>query len=158
VLAKLDFKQIVNILHDDPVRPHLNGKFRCTNGREVYALYEDQFAEQAPVLHEGPLAVICVAYTNEVPLTEYELDLYSQQACQDGQQGTIAIFYTVWSYTKGSGRQIVLDVASHIKRNTDVNRWITLSPLTEMAERFHIRNGATLLKRGSECQNFEYKV
>ena len=75
MLAKLDFKQIVNILGDDPVRPHLNGKFRCTSGREVYALYEDQFAEQAPVDHEGPLAVICVAYTNEVPLTEYELDL-----------------------------------------------------------------------------------
>ena len=158
MLAKLDFKQIVNILGDDPVRPHLNGKFRCTSGREVYALYEDQFAEQAPVDHKGPLAIICVAYTNEVPLTEHELDLYSQAASQDGEHGNIAVFYTVWSYTRGAGRQIVLDVASHIKRNTDVNRWVTLSPLTEMAERFHIRNGATLLERGTECQNFEYKV
>ena len=158
MLTKLDFNQIVDIIDDDPVRPHLNAEFRCTSDREVYALYEDQFAEQAPVDHKGPLAIICVAYTNEVPLTEHELDLYSQAACQDDQHGNIAVFYTVWSYTRGSGRQIVLDVASYIKRNKDVTRWVTLSPLTEMAERFHLRNGATLLERGAECQNFEYRV
>ena len=152
MLSKLDFKQIVNILGDDPVRPHLNGKFRCTKGREVYALYEDQFAEQAPVLHEGPLAVICVAYTNEVPITEQELEQYSDP------NGNIAVFYTVWSYNRGAGRQIVLDVASYLKRERSVTRWVTLSPLTEMAERFHLRNGATLLARGAECQNFEYIV
>ncbi len=152
MLAKLDFKQIVNIIGDDPVRPHLNGKFRCTSGREVYALYEDQYAEQAPVDHEGPLAVICVAYTNEVPITEQELEQYSDP------NGKIAVFYTVWSYTRGAGRQIVLDVASYIKRNTDVNQWVTLSPLTEMAERFHTRNGAVLVERGETCQNFEYTV
>ena len=152
MLSKLDFKQIVNILGDDPVRPHLNGKFRCTKGREVYALYEDQFAEQAPVLHEGPLAVICVAYTNEVPITEQELEQYSDP------NGNIAVFYTVWSYNRGAGRQIVLDVASYLKRERSVTRWVTLSPLTEMAERFHLRNGATLLARGAECQNFEYMV
>ncbi len=152
MLSKLDFKQIVNILGDDPVRPHLNGKFRCTKGREVYALYEDQFAEQAPVLHKGPLAVICVAYTNEVPITEQELEQYSDP------NGNIAVFYTVWSYNRGAGRQIVLDVASYLKRERSVTRWVTLSPLTEMAERFHLRNGATLLARGAECQNFEYMV
>ena len=92
MLAKLDFKQIVNILGDDPVRPHLNGKFRCTSGREVYALYEDQFAEQAPVDHEGPLAVICVAYTNEVPLTEHELDYTVKQQVKMASTVTLQCF------------------------------------------------------------------
>ncbi len=68
------------------------------------------------------------------------------------------MFYTVWSYNRGAGRQIVLDVASYLKRERSVTRWVTLSPLTEMAERFHLRNGATLLARGAECQNFEYMV
>jgi hypothetical protein len=34
---------------------------------------------------------------------------------------------------------------------------VTLSPLTEMAERFHIRNGAVFLRKGTLCQNFEYE-
>jgi len=35
---------------------------------------------------------------------------------------------------------------------------ITLSPLTEMAERFHVKNGAKLLKRNETTQNFEYDI
>ena len=103
-------------------------------------------------------AVICVAYTNEVPITEHELDVYSQAACQDGEHGNIAVFYTVWSYARGAGRTMVLEAAREIKRSRPVKRFVTLSPLTEMAERFHLRNGARLVARGRECQNFEYDL
>jgi hypothetical protein len=102
--------------------------------------------------------VICVAYTNEVPKDENELDLYSQQACQDGQRGNIAVFYTVWSYSKGAGREIVNTVAKQLHDEKRAERFITLSPLTDMAERFHLRNGAELLEKHNSCQNFEYTL
>lgn len=134
---------------DDPVRPHLPLAWRAQKGREVWGLERE----------DGVIdAVICVAYTNEVPITEHELDVYSQAACQDGEHGNIAVFYTVWSYARGAGRTMVLEAAREIKRSRPVKRFVTLSPLTEMAERFHLRNGARLVARGRECQNFEYDL
>lgn len=149
-------KEIVDtIVKDDPVRPHLTTDYRTSSHREVYALYEDKYAEfDNP--DEDIKAVICVAYTNEVPKDEYELDYFSQAACQDGQKGHIAVFYTVWSYSKGAGREIVNTVAKQLHDSERATRFVTLSPLTEMAERFHIRNGAKLLQKHKTCQNFEY--
>ena len=151
-------KEIVDtIIKDDPVRPHLDADFRTSSHRQVYALYEDKYAEQH-FPDNDIKAVICVAYTNEVPKDENELDLYSQQACQDGQRGNIAVFYTVWSYSKGAGREIVNTVAKQLHDEKRAERFITLSPLTDMAERFHLRNGAELLEKHNSCQNFEYTL
>ena len=143
MLMKLPLHIIEQIIADDPVRPHIKADWRTISGREVYGLFEDESAE---VLR----AVICVAYTDEVPTCERDL----------GWVGTdVAVFYTVWSYDKGAGRDIVFSVSEHIKKtNPDVKRYITLSPLTEMAEKFHLRNGAKFLKKYTECQNFEYEV
>ena len=151
-------KEIVDtIIKDDPVRPHLDADFRTSSHREVYALYEDKYAEQH-FPDNDIKAVICVAYTYEVPKDEHELDLYSQQVCQDGQRGNIAVFYTVWSYSKGAGREIVNTVAKQLHDEKRAERFITLSPLTDMAERFHLRNGAELLEKHNSCQNFEYTL
>lgn len=142
MLMKLEPHIVKEVVADDPVRPHIPAEWRTTGGREVYGLFEDESAE---ILR----AVICVAYTNEVPTTESEMD----------RSGTdVAVFYTVWSYDRGAGRDIVLSVAEHIKNTTFVKRFVTLSPLTEMAERFHLRNGAELIGKYDECQNFEYTV
>ncbi len=151
-------KEVVeSIIKDDPVRPHLSSEFRTTCNREVYALYEDKYAEFDDP-SDDIKAIICVAYTNEVPKDEHDLDLYSQQACQDGQRGNIAVFYTVWSYSKGAGREIVNTVAKQLHDEKRAERFITLSPLTDMAERFHLRNGAELLEKHNSCQNFEYTL
>ena len=45
-----------------------------------------------------------------------------------------------------------------IKQSSHLNRLVTLSPLTEMAEKFHIRNGAKLLQVNETTQNFEYEI
>ena len=85
-------KEVIDtIVKDDPARPHLDTDFRISADREVYALYDDKYAEFDDP-DEDIKAVICVAYTNEVPKNEYELNLFSQAACQDGQQGKIAVF------------------------------------------------------------------
>ena len=157
MITNIGTEVINTIIKDDPVRPHLTTDFRTSSHREVYALYEDKYAEQH-FPDNDIKAVICVAYTNEVPKDEHELDLYSQQACQDGQRGNIAVFYTVWSYSKGAGREIVNTVAKQLHNEKRAERFITLSPLTDMAERFHLRNGAELLEKHNSCQNFEYTL
>ena len=72
--------------------------------------------------------------------------------------GKIAIAYTVWSKKKGGGKLIVKEVFKKIKKSNHLNRLITLSPLTDMARNFHLRNGAKELQVNAESQNFEYKI
>ena len=108
-------------------------------------------------------AVMCFAYTNEIPKSVEELDIMSQdahlQSTLRGQNvGKIAIAYTVWSKKKGGGKLIVKEVFSKIKKSNHLNRLVTLSPLTDMAYKFHIKNGAKLISVNETTQNFEYKV
>ena len=59
---------------------------------------------------------------------------------------------------KGGGKLIVKEVFKKIKKSNHLNRLVTLSPLTEMATKFHSKNGAKLLQVNDNTQNFEYKV
>ena len=148
MLEIIDSNSLWHLFEDDPVRPHLTGNFRTSPGRDALLLWnEDQ---------TKPRAVICVAYTNSVPQNEQQLDLYSQAAAQENAPAHIAVFYTVWSYDRGAGREIVFAAQDFTARARGCTRWVTLSPLTEMAERFHIKNGAVLIERGTIAQNFEY--
>jgi hypothetical protein len=150
MLNSLSDSQLENI-KDDPVRPHIDPQWRVSDGREVYSLTEDQYAEFDEVLHEGPTAIICVSYCNEIPTSEEDLITYNDP------DGNIAVFYTVWSYVRGAGKTIVLDTASHINRTRpEIERFVTLSPKTEMARRFHLRNGAFVLGENPETINYEY--
>jgi len=138
---------------EDPVRPELNNNFRTGYGRKIYGVkYQDE-------IH----AVMCFAYTNEIPKSVEELeklstDAFLQSAMRDQKGGQIAIAYTVWSKKKGGGKLIVKEVFKKIKKSNHLNRLVTLSPLTEMATKFHERNGAKLIQINENTQNFEYKV
>ena len=138
---------------EDPVRPELDNKFRTGFGRKIYG-----------VEYQGEIhAVMCFAYTNEVPKSVDELeklstDAFLQTAMRDQTGGQIAIAYTVWSKKKGGGKLIVKEVFKKIKKSNHLNRLVTLSPLTEMATNFHQRNGAKLIQVNENTQNFEYKV
>ena len=138
---------------EDPVRPELDVSFRTSNGRKIYGVkYKKE-------IH----AVMCFAFTNKVPKNVEELDKFSQdahlQSTLRGQNvGQIAIAYTVWSKKKGGGKLIVNEVFKKIKRSNHLNRLVTLSPLTEMATRFHSKNGAKLLQVNENSQNFEYEI
>ena len=141
MLKKLTtLEQVYAIIQDDPVRPRIAADWRIAHGREVYTLVDEHQNE--------PLAVICVAYCEDVPTCEADMNHTGKD---------VAVFYTVWSYSKGAGRTIVTSVFEHLKAHRGCSRYVTLSPLTEMAERFHIKNGATLLARHKYAQNFEYK-
>ena len=156
MIKTLTTEQAQQYAQDDPVRPHLTADYRTTEGREMWALYEDKYA----VAHEpsnDPLAIICVAYTNAVPRNETELHWYSAASGTGAVATNTAVFYTVWSYSRGAGQTIVNTVAEHIQQTRpEVARWVTLSPLTKMAERFHLKNGAQFVERYDTAQTFEY--
>ena len=38
----------------------------------------------------------------------------------------------------------------------NITRFVTLSPKTEMAEKFHLRNGAVVFRENEETINYEY--
>ena len=59
---------------------------------------------------------------------------------------------------KGGGKLIVKEVFKKIKKSNHLNRLVTLSPLTEMAHKFHTKNGAKLISVNEKTQNFEYVV
>ena len=138
---------------EDPVRPELDNDFRTSYGRKIYGVkYQND-------IH----AVMCFAFTNSIPKTVEELDMMSRDAYlqsinRDFKVGQIAIAYTVWSKKKGGGRLIVKEVFKKIKKTNHLNRLVTLSPLTDMARKFHLSNGAIEINVNETSQNFEYKM
>ena len=141
-------------ISEDPVRPELDNIFRTNYGRKIFGV---KFKDE---IH----AVMCFAFTDQIPRSVEELDLFSQDAFLKNVQrdpnkvGRIAIAYTVWSKKKGGGKLIVKEVYKMIKKSNHLNRLVTLSPLTDMARKFHLRNGAVELQVNETTQNFEYKV
>ena len=140
-------------ISEDPVRPELDLIFRRSYGRKIFGVKYNK------EIH----AIMCFGFTNEVPKTVKELDLmtrdaYLKSAHRDQNIGQIAIAYTIWSKKKGGGKLIVKEVFKMIKKSNHLNKLITLSPLTEMARNFHLKNGAIELQVNEETQNFEYKI
>lgn len=121
-------------IKDDPVRD-VSYSFRTTQGRKIYTIPDK--------------AVVCIANTFEMPISMQELEMYSQENAKE-----FTIFYTVWSYEKGYGRTILNELLPLLQ----TERFVTLSPKTEMAKRFHLRNGAKLLSDNETSYNFEYFV
>ena len=106
---------------------------------------------------------MCFAFTHEVPKTVEDMDRLSYDAAMQathraGVQGDIAIAYTVWAKKRGGGKHIVNEVYKMVKQSHHLNRLVTLSPLTDMARKFHLKNGAKELQVNETTQNFEYDI
>jgi len=133
-------------VNEDPVRPNLDLKWRTSHDRKIYGLkYQDNIE-----------AIVCVAYTDEIPKTEKELDLMSENASIK-KEATIAVAYTVWSRKRGAGREIITKLLEFVKEKPFMKQLVTLSPLTPMATHFHMKNGARLISINPTTQNFEYE-
>jgi hypothetical protein len=139
---------------EDPVRPELSLEFRQAYGRKIYGIKDE----------EGDIAaVMCFAFTHDVPTSVEEMDTMSRDAAMQavhraGVQGSMAIAYTVWAKKKGGGKHMVNEVYKMIKQSSHLHRLITLSPLTDMARKFHLKNGAKEVQVNLTTQNFEYDI
>lgn len=124
------------ILLTDPVRPHIKPKVKNAPGREVYTL-------------EGQ-AFVCTAFCASVPGSEEEL--------LESKIGPICVPYTVWSLSKGRGRDIILALRDLMQSTYRVDRLVTLSPKSEEAKNFHLGLGASHLRETPFANNFEYEL
>jgi hypothetical protein len=130
---------LLDYLKDDPVRPEISREFRVSGQRFVSALIEDR-----------PRAMVCVSLHDFVPETVEDL-------AQDTAEPTTAIFYTIWSYAPGAATELLFQTVDQIREiYPTVKRFVTLSPKTEMARKFHLRNGAQILRENTDTINYEY--
>lgn len=127
---------------DDPVRPDIPADFRISEHTDFFVLTDDEDAVRAAV---------CVAYKDQVPSSVQELfDAVSKPSK--------AIFYTIWSYAAGAGQELLLEAKKFIEEeHPEVDEFITLSPKTKMAERFHLKNGASVFRQNEDSINYQYK-
>ena len=130
-----------SFLLEDPVRPEIPTEQRIGTNRDIFVLHDQDRVD----------AITCVSYQSQVPEREAEL-------FQAGDP-TIAVFYSIWSYRQGAGRELILNSVDRICQDYPyIQRFITLSPKTDMARRFHLRNGALICQENSETINYEYLV
>ena len=128
-------------LKDDPVRPEIPAEFRVAANRFVMALVDDQIR-----------AMVCVSLQNAVPAVVEDLGYV-------GDAVDTAIFYTIWSYAPGAGTELLLSAVDNIREQYPaIKRFVTLSPRTEMARRFHIKNGAVVFRENTDTVNYEYLI
>ena len=132
---------LLEYLKDDPVRPEIPREFRVSGNRFVSVLLEND-----------PQAMVCVSLHDFVPATVDDL-------AQDSVEPTTAIFYTIWSYVPGAATELLFQTVTQIRElYPTVERFVTLSPKTEMAHRFHTRNGANMLRENADTINYEYTI
>lgn len=141
---------LIGLFEDDPVRPHIMTEARVSCGNYVYVLTD------AIPAWPRVLAVTCLTFCNEIPTDESYIIMHK------GFNPHIAVFYTIWSYEKGNGRELILRSVADIKdKYRGVKRFITLSPTTEVARKFHLSNGAielpqTINNIKNKTINYEY--
>jgi hypothetical protein len=128
----------------DPVRPELDVEFKTAKGRDVFGLLGED---------EEWKAFMCYARTSLIPRSVEELDTLTTE------DGNTIIPYTVWSNEKGAGKEIINQVLQFVKNiEHNIDRVVTLSPLTKMARKFHLRNNAKEFRVNETTVNFEYEI
>lgn len=132
---------LLDYIRDDPVRPDIPREYRVSRNRFVAALVED----------EKPTSMICVSLHDFVPESLSDLD-------RTVEVPTTAVFYTIWSYRSGEGAKLLRQTVSEIQNKySSIQTFVTLSPKTEMARRFHLKNGAVIFRENTDTINYWYK-
>jgi hypothetical protein len=141
-LIKTLTDKFFELLSEDPVRPNIPHVDRVGENKDIF-VYRDET--------DSVKAITCVSYQSSIPTKESELFEQTNEA-------DTAVFYTIWSYAPGAGRKLIFDAVSHIKENNEqIKRFVTLSPKTELAKRFHLKNGAIVYRENDETVNYEYQ-
>ena len=132
---------LATLIKDDPVRPEIPLSDRVNSNSRIYMLKDG----------DETLAVTCVKFLETIPAAVDELVVLIGGA-------TTAVFYTIWSYTAGSGRELIEEAQKSIESEfPEIQTYVTLSPKTEMARRFHLKNGARELRENVDTINYIYK-
>jgi len=131
---------LVRVIKDDPVRPHIPLDQRINDAAEILILKAG----------EEILAATCMQWLSEIPENENDL-------VEMGHTKDVAVFYTIWSYSPGAGASLLQEAAKWLKSEfKDLKAIVTLSPQTEMARKFHLKNGASVHRENTDSVNYKY--
>ena len=134
-------EDLETLIKDDPVRPEIPVNKRVNGNSRIYMLKDG----------DQTRAVTCVKFLDAIPAAVDDLAELVGSA-------TTAVFYTIWSYTAGAGRELIVEAQKSIKSEfPSIDTYVTLSPKTEMARRFHLKNGAGIYRENSDTVNYIYK-
>lgn len=135
---------LLKLLKDDPVRPEIPAEERVNDNSRIYVLLDENTQE--------PLAVTCVKFLEKIPASVEEL-------ADAAVNTSTAVFYTIWSYGAGAGKELLLKTQASIKEERpEIDTYVTLSPKTEMARRFHHKNGAKTFRENNDTVNYKYEA
>jgi hypothetical protein len=133
---------LLSLIKDDPVRPEIPLEDRVNSNSRIFVLRDEVTNE--------PLAVTCVKFLDGIPA---KVDDLAEVAVHTNT----AVFYTIWSYAAGAGRRLIQEAQAEIqKQQPEIDTYVTLSPKTEMARRFHHKNGAKTYRENSDTVNYVY--
>ena len=134
-------EDLETLIKDDPVRPEIPLTDRVNINSRMYVLKDGDKTE----------AVTCVKFLNTIPEAVEDMAGLVESA-------TTAVFYTIWSYAAGAGRTLIQEAQKSIEAEfPGIDTYVTLSPKTEMARRFHLKNGAGVYRENSTTINYIYK-
>jgi Malonyl-CoA decarboxylase C-terminal domain len=134
-------EDLETLIKDDPVRPEIPLTDRVNVNSRMYVLKDGDKTE----------AVTCVKFLNSIPEAVEDMAGLVESA-------TTAVFYTIWSYAAGAGRTLIQEAQKSIEAEfPGIDTYVTLSPKTEMARRFHLKNGAGIYRENSTTINYIYK-
>ena len=134
---------LLSLIKDDPVRPEIPLEDRVNSNSRIFVLRDEVTNE--------PLAVTCVKFLDAIPA---KVDDLAEVAVNTNT----AVFYTIWSYAAGAGRRLIQEAQAEIqKQQPEVNTYVTLSPKTEMARKFHMKNGAETYRENADTVNYLYR-
>ncbi len=131
---------LVSLIKDDPVRPHIPLEQRVNDAAEILMLKAG----------DEVLAATCMQWLKDIPADEQDL-------IDIDKDKDVAVFYTIWSYSPGAGQKLIKAAADWLLRDfPNVKAIVTLSPQTEMAKRFHLKNGASVRRENPTSVNYQY--
>ena len=134
-------EELETLIKDDPVRPEIPLSDRINTNSRIYLLKNG----------DDTSAVTCVKFLESVPAAVEDMAELVESA-------TTAVFYTIWSYAAGAGRTLIQEAQKSIETEfPGIQTYVTLSPKTEMARRFHLKNGARELRENLNTINYIYK-
>ena len=133
---------LLNLIKDDPVRPEIPAESRVNANSRIFVLKDEE---------NKPIAVTCVKFLERIPESV-------DQLADTVVNTNTAVFYSIWSYAAGAGRSLIEQAQAEIKQELpEVDTFVTLSPKTEMARRFHHKNGAVTYRENADSINYLYE-
>ncbi len=133
---------LLTLIKDDPVRPEIPAEQRVNGNSRIFVLKDEE---------DRPLAVTCVKFLERIPQSVDDLT-------ETVVNTNTAVFYTIWSYAAGAGRRLIEQAKAEIQQEMpEVETYVTLSPKTEMARRFHLKNGAEVYQENETSVNYWYR-